>query len=1110
MPLESDSRFGVMFKKIKLGWAMRKLWCVLGFLILFVSSVKAQQNQTGQIFGTVTDPSGALMPGVKVTLSGPAILQPQVVTTTAAGSYQFPGIPIGTYSVQFEATGYRLSLRQDIRVDIGFNAQVNAQLQLASVSQTIEVSGAAPVVDTQSTAQNTELDQQNLQELPVARSFFNEVELSGGVAESAKDVGGAQNLNQPSFVALGASAGQNRYFYEGADIAPAGGGNAMWVDFNSVQEMQVVDGGADASVQTSGAMINMVVKSGSNNFHGSFHDYEEGQSFEADNIGSGTFRRALASAQPEASAGNPLTHFRDIGADVGGPIIKNKLWFWGDWGDNGVWVGADHVYQTTSDCSGITNATQLNFSWGKVRSCEVSFPTFIRAYVFKIGYTPFHNNTLTFTNEYSNKEVYYNGLTPLVDITATRPQNASCGSHWHWDGIADEGVFKPPFLWDCGWPSLWKWDDQQIVNDHLVLDFAFIHFAKRNEFALQPPALGVAIQQEQSSGAIRTSNTLVSEFQPMNNIHFSGNYFMPGKFFGNHTFKFGYNWIRFENYMEDNAGGFNSEVEEIYSSGAGAPYSVPFAVEFFRPGFFDAFLHEQNIYVQDTVQRNRWAFNLGIRWDHQTDTEKGFNIPASPFEGQATGAAGNPAFNWLPAISYPGAQGGVAWNTFAPRLGVTYDLFGNGKTVLKASFGQYFDQRIAGQLADTYDTVEKNTAQSFIEFPWGGATQNGLPVLNGPIVNGKNTGVNAPAWVTGPAPTPTPWIATGNNYNPLNPGNLSSSNSVDPNVKDPKTNEITAGVSQEIGPGFGITVTYTYRRYSDFLWNHLNGITSADYVPCQTPTAANPTTTCEGTQYFYNTPGKQSFVCPTTVAPERPTECPSVTFYAPNTTTPTSYTVTNQPGYHISYQGLQINARKVMTKTWMMNAVVTIQSTRQYWAGPNSYQDPTNIAIENGAEFAPSSSPGGGFPINVPVNARWNARVGGLYRLPWWGINLGATDDVSQGYPILSAITVASRPFGAGAATVPGPSNGGTIQSGVLIHAPGTQRFNSVQNLAIRVDKTFTFKERFRIQPSLDIYNLFNSNTILGQQPNQNSANANFIDYALSPRVARIGIMASF
>jgi len=1044
--------------------------------VLVCAGVGFAQTQTGQIFGTVTDTSGAVMPNVKVTLSGPAILQPIVINTSDAGSYTFPNIPIGTYSVKFEAaSGYRASLRENIRVDIGFNAQVNAQLAIASVEQSIEVSGSAPVIDTQSTAQSAELDQTTLNELPVARSFFNSVELTPGVTEAAKDVGGAQNLNQPGFISRGANNGQNRYFYDGADIAPAAGGNAMWIDYNSVQEMQVTSGGADASVQTSGMSINMVTKSGSDVFHGSFHDFEEGQSFESSNIDDSAFRASIA--QAGSSTGNPLTHFRDIGGDIGGPIKKGKLWFWSDYGDNGVWVGYDKVYPTTPnapDCTAVA-ANQLAYSWSKVRSCFLEDPTFIKAFVWKIGWTPFHNNTFTFTNEYSVKQVRDNGLTTLVPLISTRPQNSACGNHFQWGGIKDISPVKQAFLWSCGWPTLFKFDDQQIMSNRWVLDVAFMHFSKRNQFALHddlnPNIYNTQEALEQSTGAIDRSNQYVTTFQPMNNFQITSIYTLPGFLGGNHSIKVGYNWIRFENCCLTIQ---PTGVEAIFSSGTAAPFSKAFRATFFRGGQIDAFLREQNVYFQDTYTHKRMTLNLGIRWDHQTDSEMGQNVAANPFEGMTTQSGGT--FTYLPAVNWAGSDGGVAWNTFAPRLGITYDLFGKGKTVIKSNFAMYFDQRSAGQLADVHNPIGNGTAPLSVSFPWTDLNKDGLVQIN-EVDTSK-----APA-------------AFSTNYQVASPGATTTPNTVDPNIRDPKTMEASVGVSQQVGAGFGVSVTYIWRRYTDFIFKRLNGITSADYFPCTT--VPGGTTSCSGPGVPAGSFPQVTETCPTTVAPAAPTQCAPVTFYTPDILTPSIYTLTNQPDYHVTYQGLEIVARKTLMKNWFINGSFSIQSTRQYWTASDAYQDPTNIATQNGAQFAPGLSAGGGFPVNIPVNARWNGKVGGLYRLPWWGIELAASDDFTQGYPILSAINISNRFNSAGSITA-------------LVAPPGTQRYKAVQNAALRVDKTFTFRERWRVNPSLDIYNLFNSNPILGQQPNQNASNANSIFYVLSPRVLRLGIVVSF
>lgn len=1050
--------------------------------IVFTAVVHAQVV-TGRIFGVVTDSTGAAVPDASVTLTSPALARPLVVTTGSNGAYEVPGIPIGIYTVSIDRAGFREFSQENISITIGFNAQINATLPPASAATTVTVTAAAPVVDVQSTAVSTELDAQTLTDLPLARSFFNELELSSGATESGKDVGGAQNLNQPSFVALGAPSGQNRFYYGGVDIAPAGGSNAMWTSFSSVQEMQVTQGGVDASVMTPGVSSNMVIKSGSAHIHGSFFDNEEGQTFESNNF-SAAMRADLAPLT--ASPGNTLTHFRDIGGDIGGPFRTNgKVWYYGDFEEPADWVAAPHIYQNTPGCAPVA-ANPLNYSQKSVLSCEFSFPTYTTAYAGKISWTPFHNNTFNFLNQYSNKETLYNGLTVLVPLSATRPQNAACGRFFHWGGLPDQASMFPGaphglFIWNCGWPALFKWDDQQIINNNWVVHGFFTHYAKRNQFALNPPGYSptneydTAPQEELTTTAIQDSNQAVVEFQPMNSVELDSSYLLPGKWLGgSHTFKAGYQWSRYDNWETENWGG-NAEAEEIYNSGTAAPFSVPFAVKFYRYGYINQFLYQNSAYGEDTYSRGRWVFNLGVRFDRQTDLERGFDVPASPYEGQLD-ANGIP-FTWLPSIDYPGAKDGVAWNTFAPRLGVAYNVRGKNTTVLKASFAQYFQQRTAGQLADTYNTTTQNGTQSYIEFPWNGAMANNHPLISG--VNTKDI------------------IGFGANYNPANPSNLTSPNSVDPNIKDPKTNEFTVGVNQQVAQGFGVDVFFTYRRYTDFIFDHINGISAANYVPCMTsPTAATPCSVTNPNTGVTTTTTIAATKCPTTAAPEIPTECPAVTYYVPDIPLPSAYTVENEPDYHQTYKGLQIIARKVLLRNWMFNGSLTFQSDRAFYTSTDAYQDPTNIAQQNGAQVAPTSSPGGGFPVSIAVNVRWDAKLSGLYKLPW-GVAVSGVDDLSQGNPYLSTISVSTRPNSAG--SIP-----------VYTNSFGTQRLAHVQNLALRFDKYVTIHERWKLDPSFAIFNVLNSDPILGMQPGQNSASANQPEYELSPRILRLSLMFTF
>jgi Carboxypeptidase regulatory-like domain/TonB-dependent Receptor Plug Domain len=1025
---------------------MRRYYVALCVVVLLAcANIASGQSQTGQIFGEVTDATGAGIPKVKVTITSTSVLQPLTTATSDTGSYRFADIPIGTYTVKFEAENYRTYVRENVEITIGFNAEINAPLKLASVSQRVEVSGAAPVIDVQSTAETAELGQERLQQLPTARGVYNIAEQSPGVQSPAKDVGGSTNGSQIYMVSRGADGNQTRYYLDGVDLSPAGSYTGFWVDYDTIVQAETTNGGADPEVQTSGMAINMVTKSGSDTFHGSLRYYLEDQRFEANNLGT-ALRQAVS--LPGTSAGNPLQHFSEFGGDIGGPLKKGRLWFWASYGQQAITVGDDKLYQTTGICPTVA-ADPLAYSWGTVRACTQSDVSTLRHLSYKIGWQVFHNNTFTFENIYGTKEEPHFLFGPTTAIESTINLSENYNSH-----------SRGPRFWDAGWTPLWRFDDQQIINDRWVLDVSFVHFGKQNTFGPQTPDLqNVQVQRDLSTGQTRASGLIAYQWlsEPMNSLQASSSYFVPKKWGGSHTLKFGYLWSRYENWGEGFEGGGAMAIFNETTPGA-QPFTQSLAVNFYRPSIGDAFLYHQAGWFLDTYRHNRLSLNLGIRWDRQRDMELAQSIPASMYEGQIM-ADGVTPFNWLPAVQYPGANGRVVWNTFAPRIGAAYDLFGNGKTVLKASYAQYYDMRTAGELAGTFDTVgvpNGNGAPSlsYVQFPWTDLNGDGIVQMN---------------------EVGTTYRTFGNNYNPANPAGTTSPNSVDPNVKDPRTDEVTVGVGQELAPGFALTVTYVYRRYSDFIWDRLDGITSADF-------AANTYTPAS---------------CPTRTYPVAPTDCATVTYYSPTVHLPSAYTVTNQPDYYRTYHGLEISLEKRMSKNWMLSGSFTAQSTRQFWSSPDAYQDPTNIAVQNGAQYAPTISAASGYPVNVGLNARWISRFGGRYVLPWHGIGIAASDDFRQGYPIESTINISSRPNGAASIAV-------------LISPPGTQRFKNLQDLDIRIDKTFVFSERLRLEPSLDIYNLFNANTILGQQPNQNASNANYIGYVLSPRIARFGIRFSF
>ncbi len=178
---------------------------VAALLSLTMGTAFAQQ-QTGEIFGKATDGSGAVLPGATVTASGPALLQPRVATTSETGSYRLPELPIGTYMVTFELPGFKTIQRTDVRITIGFAAQINAELELSSVQETVTVTGESPLIDTKATGTKTSFDLESLQGLPTARDPWVMLEKTPGITMDRANVGGSQSGQQSGYISRGVAA----------------------------------------------------------------------------------------------------------------------------------------------------------------------------------------------------------------------------------------------------------------------------------------------------------------------------------------------------------------------------------------------------------------------------------------------------------------------------------------------------------------------------------------------------------------------------------------------------------------------------------------------------------------------------------------------------------------------------------------------------------------------------------------------------------------------------------------------------------------------------------------------------------------------------------------
>ena len=294
---------------------------------LFSSAALATVGQGGGnpagISGLVTDNSGAVLPGVTVTATSPALQMPSVSSVSdERGEYRLSPLPIGVYTLLFELAGFQNVRREGVRLTVGFNARVDSEMNVGGVAETITVSGASPLVDVTNTATSTELTREQLEVLPTSRdglqAFLNQVP---GVRTNL-DVG-SSGLGDSVQIRTYAQSGYAWQMLEGVLMAAPDRASSQGahVDFNAMEGTRVETVGTNAEMPRRGVLIDAVLKSGGNDFHGNAVVYGSGPKLEANNIDS-----SLAAAGIRAAK---LGTVQDFSANLGGRIIRNKLWFFG-------------------------------------------------------------------------------------------------------------------------------------------------------------------------------------------------------------------------------------------------------------------------------------------------------------------------------------------------------------------------------------------------------------------------------------------------------------------------------------------------------------------------------------------------------------------------------------------------------------------------------------------------------------------------------------------------------------------------------------------------------------------------------------------------------------
>ncbi|MDQ6799692.1 MAG: carboxypeptidase-like regulatory domain-containing protein, partial [Acidobacteriota bacterium] len=290
------------------------------------------QYQTGNIYGKVQAKDGSVLPGVTVTLTG--IGAPQVNITDGQGLFRFINLSPGDYTLRADLSGYGAATRSGVHVAVSQSADVTITMN-PSVSESITVTAEAPLLDARKTGTGTSVARVELEKIPSSRDPWTVLQSVPSVMVDRINVGGSQSGQQSVYIAKGALGRDNSWNMDGVNITDMGatGSSPLYFDFDSFEEMQITTGGSDPRIQTPGVQLNLVTKRGTNDFKGTGRYFYTPGSMQA-----------AASVPSEASfyldKTNRINFVRDYGGEIGGPILKDRLWFWAARGDQKISVQA--------------------------------------------------------------------------------------------------------------------------------------------------------------------------------------------------------------------------------------------------------------------------------------------------------------------------------------------------------------------------------------------------------------------------------------------------------------------------------------------------------------------------------------------------------------------------------------------------------------------------------------------------------------------------------------------------------------------------------------------------------------------------------------------------
>jgi hypothetical protein len=593
------------------------------------------QIEQGRLTGTVSDAQGALLPGVTVTATSPSLIGNEVAVTEAEGKFLFPALPSGTYTLTFALPGFKQVKRENIVLTLGRTLTVDMQLEVASLEESVTVTAESPLVDKTTTAVGNEFSAEKLASVPSATDLWAALGQSQGVRMLGFDVGGSHKSQQVGYESFGIR-NQNRVVTDNVDTTEGTGGAGFYQDFFAHEEVTVSAAGGDVAMNTPGSALISTIKSGGNMFKSLVHWSYEGENFIGRNVDEENAARG--------DTGQPNILFYETHLDLGGPVVRDKAWFF----------VAYNRFKIDKIISGVPKFSVINGE--NLQTTDLGI---FNNFTAKGTYRMSQKDTIVGYYQWGEKVKPYRGLSVTTPPDSILAQDS------------DSWMYKGQ------WRRVWT---NRLFLDVNVGLFGFgWPMAPNVDFETSPPRTDLGTSANSGAGWLAGDAGGPFTFDRHKpQVTVTSTYFLPDKA-GSHDLKVGFEWMDDQSKFGNN--GNSGPI--LYRDRNGATAEI----ELFDYNTFESFGTD---WTAGDDRNKRFAFFVQDRWSPTSRLTVTLGLR---FDRQQPYYAASVRDPLLTEIFQPRATEETVLltsNKLVPRVGVSFDPVGDTKSVIKGFYGRYY------------------------------------------------------------------------------------------------------------------------------------------------------------------------------------------------------------------------------------------------------------------------------------------------------------------------------------------------------------------------------------------------------------------------------------